>query len=94
MKSRLEELAHRRGSLVERAASERAELAKICRRFEGTTRFLDFGLRVIDLLKTHPVLVAGLTTLLASGRLKKIPLWALLIGKILSSGIGKPKGTS
>jgi hypothetical protein len=94
MKSRLDELARRKESLITRAAAERGELAQIYRRFEGTARLADFALRLVDLLRTHPVLVAGITTLLASGRLKKLPIWLLLAGKMLSSGTGKPSGSS
>lgn len=92
--SRLEELSRRKGALLACAAKEREELAQICRRFRGAAKFIGFGLRLIDVLKTHPVLVTGLTALLATRRLKKVPLWALIMAKILSSIIPKPKRSS
>ncbi len=67
MTSRLEELARRKELLIERCAQEREELASSCHRMR-----LPLGLGAVLMvagktLKSYPILVAGVSSLLASG---------------------------
>jgi len=66
--SRLDELARRKQTLIIQCSREREELAALCRRcripFDLRTVFLSVG----QTLKGHPLLVAGVSGLLISGR--------------------------
>lgn len=90
MNSRLEELERSKHVLLSRAASERDELVRICRRLGFREAFVDFGLRLIGLVKAHPVLAATLGSLFVRSRLIRVPVWALALLRILSSAT-RPK---
>ena len=95
MTTRLEQLARRRESLVSRSAREREELAQACRLFEKPIRAINFGLGLIESIKSHPAAVAGLTALLVSGRWTRAPVWLWVVGKIFcSSGTARSKENS
>jgi hypothetical protein len=91
MNSRLDELAHRKETLLRRVTEERDELVQICRHLRESTRIVYLGTQLINLLKTHPILVAGVASLLVDSRLRKVPLWALMVAKSLLSGRAKRK---
>jgi hypothetical protein len=64
---RFEDIARRKQLLIERCAQEREELAAACQRIR-----VPLGLGALVLLlgktfKSHPILIAGLSTLLAGG---------------------------
>jgi hypothetical protein len=65
--SRLQEIARRKQDLIDKAARERYDLAKA---YDGLR--LPFGmsaplLGIVRVLKTHPVITAGLSSLLVGG---------------------------
>jgi hypothetical protein len=67
MNSRLQEIARRKQDLIDKAARERYDLAKVYNSFH-----LPFGmsaplLGIGRMLKTHPVVTAGLSSLLVGG---------------------------
>lgn len=67
MSDRLEELARRKQTLIARCAQEREELAACCNRLR-----MPFGvggtlLALARTLRTHPMIAAGISTLLVSG---------------------------
>ena len=67
MTSRLEEIARRKEVLIDKAASERAELARI---YSGIRSPLAIGLTLVGIgraLKTHPMIAAGISSFLVSG---------------------------
>ena len=68
MNSRLDKIARRKQALIIQCAQEREELAVFCRRcripFDPRTILLSVG----HTLKGHPLLVAGVSGLLISGR--------------------------
>ena len=68
MSSRSEELARRKQAVILQCAQEREDLAALCRRcripFDLKTTLMSAG----NLLKGHPLLVAGVSGLLISGR--------------------------
>ena len=67
MNSRLQEIARRKQILIDKAARERYELGKV---YDSLR--LPFGmsaplLGIVRVLKTHPVITAGLSSLLVGG---------------------------
>lgn len=72
MTNRLEEIARRKQTLVEKAARERAELAaawdRIRSPFDVTSTLLGLG----RTLKTHPIIAAGISSFLVSGYAGKL----------------------
>lgn len=67
MANRFEEIARRKQALIDKAAQERAELARsradLKSSFEVSSTLLGIG----RVLKTHPIVAAGLSTFLVSG---------------------------
>jgi hypothetical protein len=84
---RLEELARRKQSLIDRCARERAELSALCERIRSPFGLSGTLLGVGRVLKTHPMIAAGFSSLLVSGyagRLLKsagdlVKLWRLAL---------------
>ena len=72
MSNRLEEIARRKQALVDRAARERDELAAACNRirspFDVTSTLVGIG----RVLKTHPIIAAGISSFLVSGYAGKL----------------------
>ena len=67
MTSRLEEIARRKQVLIDKAAAERAELARI---YRGIKTPLAVGSTILGIgraLTTHPIIAAGLSSFLVSG---------------------------
>jgi hypothetical protein len=67
MSKRLEEIARRKQALIDKAARERAELASA---YHSIRSPLDVGatlLGVSRVIKTHPLIAAGLSSFLVSG---------------------------
>lgn len=69
---RFEDLAHRKQALIVKAAHERAELSaayeKLCSPFDFNQTFLGIG----RTLKAHPMITAGISTVLVSGLAGKL----------------------
>jgi len=77
--SRLDELARRKQALIVQCAQEREQLAAFCRRCRIPLDVRTILLRVGNTLKGHPLLVAGASGLLISGRGRGIARLALEI---------------
>lgn len=72
MANRLEEIARRKHALIDKAAQERADLA---RSYANLKSPFDMSLTVLGLgrtLKTHPIIAAGLSSFLVSGYASKL----------------------
>ena len=72
MTSRLEEIARRKHALIDKAAQERADLA---RSYANLKSPFDMSSTVLGLgrtLKTHPIIAAGLSSFLVSGYASKL----------------------
>ena len=93
MSNRFEEIARRKQLLIDRCAKEREELAGACQRMRVPLSLGAVLLALGAALKSHPVLIAGISSLLAGGyggklansagsllRLGKaiLPLWWLI----------------
>lgn len=88
-------MARRRESLVSRSAREREELARVCRLFDKPIRGINFGVELIESIKSHPAAVAGLAALLVSGRWNRAPIWLWIVRKIFClSGTVRSKDNS
>ena len=72
MNSRLEEIARRKQALVQRCREERTDLSLVCQRlsspFHVSSKIVGLG----QTLKTHPIIAAGISSLLVSGYAGKI----------------------
>jgi hypothetical protein len=68
MSSRLLALRQRRGELLARIASQREQVAEIGLRLQTPLAFADGGLAVVRFLRSHPVLVGGVTAVLVIRR--------------------------
>lgn len=87
MNNRFEELARRKQALIDRCARERAELSALCERIRSPFDLSGTLLGVGRMLKTHPMIAAGFSSLLVSGyagRLLKsagdlVKLWRLAL---------------
>jgi len=85
MASRLEEIARRKQALIDRAAQERADLA---RSYANLKSPFDISSKVLGIgrtLKTHPIVAAGLSSFLVSGyagKLLKSSIEALQLWKL------------
>ena len=85
MAHRLEEIARRKKALIDKAAQERADLA---RSYANLKSPFDMSSTVLGLgrtLKTHPIIAAGLSSFLVSGyasKLLKSSLEALQLWKL------------
>ena len=72
MASRLEEIARRKKALIDKAAQERADVA---RSFADLKSPFDISSTVLGIgrtLKTHPIVAAGLSSFLVSGYAGKL----------------------
>jgi len=72
MAHRLEEIARRKKALIDKAAQERADLA---RSYANLKSPFDMSSTVLGLgrtLKTHPIIAAGLSSFLVSGYASKL----------------------
>jgi hypothetical protein len=91
--NRFEEIARRKQLLIDRCATERQELAGTCQRMRVPLSLSAVLLALGAALRSHPILVAGISSLLAGGyggklansagsllRLGKaiLPLWWLI----------------
>ena len=87
MTSRLEDLARRKQALIAKAAQERTELATAYARIKSPLDLSSALLGIGRTLKTHPMIAAGVSSLLVSGyagRLLKstgelLKLWKLAL---------------
>jgi len=84
---RFEELARRKQALINRCADQRAELSDLCDRIRSPFDISGTLLGIGRMLKTHPMIAAGVSSLLVSGyagRLLKsagelVKLWRLAL---------------
>jgi len=84
---RFEELARRKKALIDRCARERAELSALCERIRSPFDLSGTLLGIGRVLKTHPMIAAGISSFLVSGyagRLLKsagelVKLWRLAL---------------
>lgn len=67
MSNRLEDIARRKQLLVERCAREREELEGACQRMRVPLSLSAVFLALGAALRSHPILVAGISSLLAGG---------------------------
>jgi hypothetical protein len=65
--NRLEEIARRKRALIERCAEERVELSGAYRQIHSPLQLSIALVGVSRLLKTYPILAAGISSLLVSG---------------------------
>jgi hypothetical protein len=84
---RFEELARRKQALIDRCAYQRAELSGLCDQIRSPFESSGTLLGISKMLKTHPMIAAGFSSLLVSGyagRLLKsagelVKLWRLAL---------------
>ncbi|MBM4264522.1 MAG: hypothetical protein FJ145_24230 [Deltaproteobacteria bacterium] len=67
MSNRLEEIARRKRALIERCAEERAQLSNSYRQIHSPLQLSTALVGVSRVLKTYPLLAAGISSLLVSG---------------------------
>lgn len=67
MNKRFEELARRKQALIDRCARERSELSAICDRLRSPFDISGTLLGIGRMLKTHPMIAAGVSSFLVSG---------------------------
>lgn len=67
MNSRLQEIVRRKHALIDKAARERAELAKAYANLPSPFDISGALLSLGHMLKTHPMITAGLSSLLVGG---------------------------
>ena len=77
MANRLEEIARRKQALIDKAAQERADLARSYANLKSPFDLSSTVLGIGRTLKTHPIVAAGLSSFLVSG----------YAGKLLKSSI-------
>jgi hypothetical protein len=75
MSARLNELARRRASLIEKAAQQRTELSRAVAPLQGALTLADRGIRVIDFFKRHPALLIGAALITAVLRPRRSVRW-------------------
>jgi hypothetical protein len=64
---RFEELARRKQALIDRCADQRAELSALCEKVRSPFDISGTLLGIGKMLKTHPMIAAGVSSLLVSG---------------------------
>ena len=87
MNERFENLARRKQALIDRCADQRAELSALCKRIRSPFDLGGTMLGIGRMLKTHPMIAAGVSSFLVSGyagRLLKstgelVKLWRLAL---------------
>ena len=67
MTKRFEDLARRKQTLIAKAAHERAEIAVAYRKLHSPFDFNQTMLGIGQTLKAHPMMVAGISSILVSG---------------------------
>ena len=85
MTSRLEEIARRKQALIDKAAQERAHLARSYANLKSPFDLSSTVLGIGRTLKTHPIVAAGLSSFLVSGyagKLLKSSIEALQLWKL------------
>jgi len=82
MSKRLEELARRKEALIERCAEERADLSLACDQIRSPLHMSVAIAAVSRMLKTYPLIAAGLSSLLVSGYGSKFSRSATDVAKL------------
>jgi hypothetical protein len=72
MANRFEEIARRKQALIDKAAQERADLTRSCANLKSPFEVSSTVLGIGRVLKTHPVIAAGLSSFLVSGYAGKL----------------------
>lgn len=72
MTSRLEDIARRKQALIDKAAGERADLARIYGEIKSPLALSSTLLGIGRALKTHPIIAAGVLSFLVSGYAGKL----------------------
>ena len=72
MANRLDEIARRKQALIDRAAEERADLARSWADLKSPFDISSTVLGIGRALKTHPIIAAGLSSFLVSGYAGKL----------------------
>lgn len=67
MTNRFDDIARRKQALIDKAAQERAELVRSCAILKSPFEMSSMVLGIGRVLKTHPVVAAGLSSFLVSG---------------------------
>jgi hypothetical protein len=75
MNGKLIELAVRRATLVERAATQRAQLSQALAPWRGSLTVVDQGLAAVRYIGSHPALLVGVVAFLAAARPGLLPRW-------------------
>jgi hypothetical protein len=70
--SRLQEITRRKEHLIEQCARQRDEVAALFRQIRSPFDFGGLGLKVARGLKAHPIVMAGISSLLAGGYAGKL----------------------
>lgn len=68
MNERLSAVMQRRSELLARIAAQRGEVGELAARWQAPLQLADQGIAVVRYLRGHPVLVAGITALIAMRR--------------------------
>lgn len=79
MSKRLEELARRKQALIEKAAAERLQIASAYKRIPAPLDVSALLFRIGRTLRTHPLVVAGISSFVISGLSKKL----LKVGRLV-----------
>jgi len=87
MSRRLEEIARRKQALIERCAAERVALHAACSQIRSPLHLTTALVAVTRILKTYPLIAAGVSSLLVSGYGSKltrsagelVKLWRLVL---------------
>jgi hypothetical protein len=72
IRDRFGALAHRKQTLIVKAAQERAELAAACNKLQASLDLKQAFFGIGRSLRAHPVITAGASTVLASGLAGKL----------------------
>jgi YqjK-like protein len=76
MHKKLQNIAQRRAQLIEKSAQQRLQLAQISAQWRTPLAYADKGLALINLVKKHPIWVAGGSALILKLlRPKRIGKW-------------------
>jgi hypothetical protein len=96
MTAKLMELAEQRMRLVARAATERADLARILASWRRPLAVADQGLVVVHYIRSYAVLAAGVATVVATLRAWRMAKWlqrGLMLwkmGKVVTRFLRRP----
>jgi hypothetical protein len=78
MNNTIIQLVKRRAALIEKIENQRMALAETISPLHSPLSLADKGLHVVRYLSTHPVLVAGIATVVVMTRPKR---WFFVLGK-------------